>query len=41
MVELPENCRDASSEPYKKPNTITCEISQIEAKKHTRIHNEK
>ena len=31
-TDFPENCRDASSEPYKKPYTITCEISQIEAK---------
>ena len=31
-TDYPESCRDASSEPYKKPYTITCEISQIEAK---------
>ena len=30
-TEYPENCRDASSEPYKKPYTITCQISLIEA----------
>ena len=31
-TDYPESCRDASSESYKKPYTITCEISQIEAK---------
>ena len=30
-TEYPENCRDAGSEPYKNPYTITCQINLIEA----------
>lgn len=31
MLDYPQNCRDSSSEPYKLPYTITCQIDFLEA----------